>query len=319
MAMGDPSPPLELVPREPAAPPGPLCPACLEPTQVLHLHGSTGNVEVELCVPCRLVWFDERESLQLSGLGWVELLRRLQHDEPAAHVWSGQPLGCLVCRKPLLTRNNQTKYGRFVVQACEQGHGTLRSEATLLAERGLVREPSLAERAAMQREPERFSCLNCGAAVEGQAQCHFCRTPLMMADLPRLATALRPRSGARELPRSGQMQPWSCHACGQVLDPTRDAACPQCKHPVFAHRPEHLRPVLDALAAEWQQWLAEARNQLPRDRASVAAQRARNPRMARQARAWRVSVQTSINPLGKQVWSGTGVVLALVWAWLLWW
>ena len=201
--------------REDSARGLPACPSCRAPMQVLHLDPATGGaVEVELCAPCRVVWFDERESLRLSGLGWVQLLLQMQHDHPAEHAWAGDKAGCITCGQPLAARSNQTKYGRFVVQSCAQGHGSLRSEATLLAERGLVREPSLGERAALSGERAQWSCLNCGAPFEGERACRFCTTPLLMVDVPRLATSLRPQAGERELPRSGLLRTWPCHACG---------------------------------------------------------------------------------------------------------
>jgi hypothetical protein len=213
------------------------------------------RVEVDLCLDCRLVWFDERESLRLSGLGWVELLGTLQHDAASLAPWAGKPLGCARCRRPLQAQANQTRYGRFVSNRCAAGHGTLQSEALLLAERGLVREPTAHERGAVAAEHRDWLCLNCGGLIAADAsRCSFCTTPVLMYDLPRLADSLRPHAAYRANVEQGRLEAWACRACGQVLDPTRDAACAQCGHPVLALDTADLRPVLAHLEQEWHRW-----------------------------------------------------------------
>jgi DNA-directed RNA polymerase subunit RPC12/RpoP len=213
------------------------------------------QVEVDLCLDCRLVWFDKRESLRLSGLGWIELLGRLQHDKASLAPWAGKPLGCARCRKPLQAQANVTRYGRFVSNRCAAGHGTLQSQALLLAERGLVRGPTAHERAAVAAERRDWLCLNCGGPIDGDAvACSYCSTPVLMYDLPRLADSLRPHAAYRANVEQGRLDAWACRACGQALDPTREASCGQCRHPVLALAADDLRPVLARLEREWQGW-----------------------------------------------------------------
>lgn len=227
--------------------------------QLLDAHYDN-KVEVDLCLECRLVWFDERESLRMSGLGWVELLNLLQHDAGSLAPWAGKPMGCARCRMPLQSQANVTRYGRFVANRCAAGHGTLQSEALLLAERGLVRGPTGRERDAITAERRQWLCLNCGAAISGDAKkCSHCNTPVLMYDLPRLADSLRPYAAYRLNVEHGRLDAWACHACGYSLDPTRNAACPQCTHPVLALAAADLRPVLAQLEAEWRIWRSKPR------------------------------------------------------------
>jgi hypothetical protein len=213
------------------------------------------SVEVDLCQACRLVWFDERESLRLSGLGWIQLLGAMQQDAAATAAWAGRPLGCAHCRKPLRSQANVTRYGRFVSNRCAAGHGTLQSQALLLAERGLVRAPTAHERAAVVAERRQWLCLNCGGAIGGDAgDCPWCNTAVLMYDLPRLADSLRPHAAYRDNVDQGGLGAWACHACGHALDPTRQAVCSQCMHPVLALAAADLRPVLARLEQEWQVW-----------------------------------------------------------------
>jgi uncharacterized paraquat-inducible protein A len=161
-------------------------------------------------------------------------------------------LACPHCRDPLQVRHDRTRYGRFVVQACPAGHGSVQSLAAVLARRGLVRPPTPAERAAMQAEPQAWACLNCGAPWSADATtCGHCATPALLVDLVRLADSLQPLAASREAASNGRWATWGCHACGQPLDPTREAACPRCSHPVMVPTLADLQPLLAALAAAW--------------------------------------------------------------------
>lgn len=200
---------------------------------LLRLRAHTGRtIEVDHCAACRLVWFDTLESVQLAGLGWVELLREMSRDEmrrpaqPATHA-PGPPssdagagpraqalavlpspaarppvLPCPVCTQPLKTVHNRSRWGRFPMQECASGHGHLHTDAGLLAERGLVRPLLAPERGALKAQKRTLHCLSCGGLVDGPAleardpradECPWCATPLLVVDLPRLGHALRQR------------------------------------------------------------------------------------------------------------------------------
>ena len=52
------------------------CPRCTAVMQALQLPSHRPlPVTVDHCAGCRLVWFDELESVQLDGMGWTRLLR----------------------------------------------------------------------------------------------------------------------------------------------------------------------------------------------------------------------------------------------------
>jgi len=226
------------------------------------------EVEIDLCDACRLVWFDDFESVNLSGLGWITLLEGLTEAEAAPAPWAGRELGCPRCRAPLTQVHDRTRWGRFVALQCRQRDGFLQSHALLLAERGLVRPPTPREREAARREPGGWPCLNCGAPATGDDECSHCRSPLVMFDLPRLAEALRPAPADRATATGGRLLAWHCHGCGQSLDPTTLTDCPQCGHPVLAPTLADLAPLLAALRDEWRE-LAAARAAAAEVRAQV--------------------------------------------------
>jgi hypothetical protein len=220
-------------------------------------------VQVEHCATCRLVWFDTLESVQLTGLGWVELLRELGRAEAASRAAAASPvmpgpapaparpptLGCPVCERALKTVHNRTRWGRFPMQECAAGHGHLNTDAGLLAERGLVRVLLPPERSALLARRRVLHCLSCGAAADGEGDsCAWCASPLLVVDLPRLGHALRQRGvqGEPMPPADGVPLRWPCHGCGTTLDPTRAASCPQCGAGVLAPAISDLQPLLES-------------------------------------------------------------------------
>lgn len=56
---------------------------------------------------------------------------------------------------------------------------------------------------------------------------------------------VRPRSADVDAP----VQVWACHGCGHPLDPTRQARCGQCAHPVLVPALSDLLPLLAAAEA----------------------------------------------------------------------
>jgi hypothetical protein len=231
----------------------PACPQCTADLQGLRLPAhDLRQVELDVCAACRLVWFDAGEAMRLSAPGWIALLQRLAGQGVANRPWSGSPLACPRCAHPLRLRHDLSRYGRFVAQDCPAGHGSALGWAALLARRGLVRAPTPAEGAAMRAEPQAWACLNCGAPwTDGAVACGHCGKPALLVDLPRLADSLRPRAAGRPTVSGGRPATWACHACGQVLDPTRQIACGSCGHPVMAPVLADLRPLLGSLAADW--------------------------------------------------------------------
>lgn len=236
------------------------CPQCRGVMAQRALHAHTGRpVQVDHCAACRLVWFDRFESVQLSGLGWVELLREftLGEDRGPAPPRPAD-LGCPVCRASLRAVHNLSRWGRFPMLECPQGHGHLNSDAAVLAERGLVRPLLPPERAAIREQRRVLHCLSCGAAAEfddaigrgsGGDACRWCASPFLVFDLPRLAQALQQRGAdtAPPLRSAGSPLRWPCQACGTALDPSRSAACPQCGAGVLAPALRDLQPLLDAV------------------------------------------------------------------------
>ncbi|HSW26209.1 MAG TPA: zf-TFIIB domain-containing protein [Burkholderiaceae bacterium] len=231
------------------------CPQCAHPMAHLSLQGHGAQpVMVDHCASCRLVWFDAMESVRLSGLGWIRLLRELQRGAAGEPPAPRPPtLACPACSATLKAVRNATRFGRFPMLECRQRHGHLHSHSGMLAERGLVRPLLGPERRALAEERRLLNCLNCGAACDGESdECSYCLSPLVVIDLPRLATALRQRAGnwTDSPPPAGVPLAWPCRGCGRALDPSVDAACGACGHAVVAPSLLDVTPLLASIEHE---------------------------------------------------------------------
>ncbi|HET7526648.1 MAG TPA: hypothetical protein VFK10_11955, partial [Burkholderiaceae bacterium] len=244
------------------------------------------------CASCRLVWFDAMESVNLSGLGWIRLLRELQRGAAGEPPVPRPPtLACPVCHATLKPVHNATRFGRFPVLECGQRHGHLHGHSGMLAERGLVRPLLGPERLALAQEERRLDCFNCGAPCDGQSdECSHCASPLVVIDLPRLAAALRQRAGhwSDSPPPEGVPLAWPCRGCGRPLDPSRDASCGSCGHAVVAPSLLDITPLLASIEHEL--------------RAAEVAARPYRRKPEKRQRTWR---DTGMGML-ERVWRGLG-------------
>ncbi|WP_428417964.1 hypothetical protein [Methylibium sp.] len=220
-------------PVHPAKSPPLVCGNCQGPMQVLALRGHYGQaVEVDLCAPCHLVWFDVIESARLNGPAILALIGHMAQAQSLAHQPLRERAACPRCRSGLKTVHNRSRWGRSLQLECSARHGAYQSFAEFLFEKGLVRPMSSADRAALIRRDGRIDCVNCGAPIAGgDAQCGHCRSVPSLLDVARLARALDPEGATEDHPvhataaHRGALQ---CGACGAALPPGQAMQCAQC-------------------------------------------------------------------------------------------
>jgi hypothetical protein len=204
------------------------------------------KVEIDICTHCHLVWFDALESVRLSGLGWVQLIRQMIAS-PALNAPLAPRLSCVRCQSPLKAVRNLTRFGRTAAQECPHGHGHYQGYSLLLAERGLVRPVYPHDRLTLREQGRSLDCLNCGAPMDNAAkECGYCDSPLVLVDMPRLTQALLLRHGdPLELSAPAQQLGLACIGCGQALDPTIDIRCCHCDQSVALPQLQLLTPLLN--------------------------------------------------------------------------
>ena len=280
--------------------------------QPLPLEGHYGQrVPTDLCADCHLVWFDEFESVRLSGLGWVGLLRAMHAASAAlarpAAFEAGLPApAAATCVRCTTSRAS----GHFAMLECPRRHGHLQTFGLLLAERGLVRPLSRADLQALREEKREPTCLNCGAGIDdGGKRCSHCDSPLLAIDLPRLMAALLVRH-AEPLPvEAAQHVAWPCRGCGAALEPNRTARCTHCHHQVVVPSVVDIRPLLDAV----EPLLRAARPREARPHGARLRALRGDHRATAAYRYWRVFLRPdSYRPSG-QGWMALAVLAVLGW------
>jgi hypothetical protein len=205
-------------------------------------------VPTDVCLNCHLVWFDEFESVRLSGLGWVQLLRLMRTGDSSSGAPLSSRLGCVRCDAPLKPVNNLTRFGRFAALECPRRHGHLQTFSLLLAERGLVRPMSRSDLQTLAEEKRVACCLNCGSAISELAErCKHCESPLVVIDMPRLMEALLVRHAKPVSEEAASHVAWHCMGCGSALEPTRSARCEYCHHAVVVPSLVDIGPLLDTV------------------------------------------------------------------------
>ncbi len=209
------------------------CGNCRQPLQQLALPGHYGrSVELDLCAPCHLVWFDQTETARLSGTGLLELIGTMAHSQTLPHEPLHAEPRCPRCSGELKTVHNRTRWGRSLQLECRRGHGAYQTFAQFLQEKGLLRAMSHLDRAQLLQRAGRIDCVNCGAALgANDEQCSFCRSVPSLLDVARLARALDPEGALA--PQTvhatrAQQEALQCAACGAALPHEQSLACAQC-------------------------------------------------------------------------------------------
>lgn len=152
-----------------------------------------GTVDIDVCGPCHLLWFDPHESLALSARGVIDLFDLLRAAPPLTAP-PPAPGPCPRCPAALRRSHNLVAGGeRFTEHRCPQGHGRLLSFAAFLIEKGFARALTRAEVAALQENARPLACSGCGATLDlrTDARCLFCGLPATLLDPLAVESALR--------------------------------------------------------------------------------------------------------------------------------
>jgi Zn-finger nucleic acid-binding protein len=169
------------------------CPNCSAPTDHVAMSGVHGpDIELDLCFACHVMWFDKRESIQLSPRGTLDLFRVLQeHRDDPRHALRNKLL-CPRCRRRLALSKDIGKGGRFSYYACPERHGRLTPFSEFLKEKQFVRALNPAEQARVRAEVKNVQCSSCGAPVDVVKgfQCEHCGSAITVLDADAVAKAL---------------------------------------------------------------------------------------------------------------------------------
>ncbi len=165
-----------------------------------------GDVELDLCLACEGIWFDQFESAQLAPSAVVALLRLMTQARPrGAAARLGERLICPHCADPLVKSMDWSKNGPFSYHRCPRWHGRYSGFASFLQEKGLVRHLDRRERQTLSVQVGVYQCPNCGAPVDVQHDiaCAYCGSAVAWRDVAGLAKAL----DAKDAPPAPEITP----------------------------------------------------------------------------------------------------------------
>ncbi len=145
------------------------------------------SVEIDVCMDCNAIWFDQFESIQLSPDGTVALFQLINErggTATSAAAKFSQGLRCVTCGDGMRLVNDTVRNTRFAYQACEKGHGRMTTFYNFLAEKQFVRELTKVERAKLAATVKQVRCSGCAAPVNiGRVDaCEYCRAPVSVFD-----------------------------------------------------------------------------------------------------------------------------------------
>jgi endogenous inhibitor of DNA gyrase (YacG/DUF329 family) len=172
----------------------PDCSNCHQPMGPLLLEafGALRPIEISVCSPCHLFWFDKSESVRLTPRSVLEVFQFIGQAGQATNTLASQ-FGCPICAKPLALTHDLQRTTRFTYWRCANGHGQLITFHHFLREKNFIRAPSPDELAKLRRNVRQVACSQCGAPIDlaSESACTHCGAPVALIDPDGVAKALR--------------------------------------------------------------------------------------------------------------------------------
>ena len=165
------------------------CPGCGAAMTALTLEGHLGaKVDLDLCTPCQVIWFDHYESLRLAPGGVLRLFQVISDGTPRSATPLTQPLKCPRCQRRLLLTHDRQRNTPLLYWRCAREHGRLTTFFDFLREKDFVRPLSQQQLTELRANVQMVNCSNCGAPIDlaGAPACAHCGTPVSMIDLKQI-------------------------------------------------------------------------------------------------------------------------------------
>jgi Zn-finger nucleic acid-binding protein len=169
----------------------PNCSKAMEPRRLERFDG--GDLAVDLCFRCRVIWFDAMESPQLAAGAVMELLQMIRREGAEQRQILRENLACPQCRSPLLRTDDLVKGGRIHYFRCEWDRGRLTPFLQFLIEMQFVRVVTAQEIKRLRLDVRQASCSGCGAPIDllHQDHCEHCLAPIAVLDADAVERAAR--------------------------------------------------------------------------------------------------------------------------------
>ncbi|MBL8512349.1 MAG: hypothetical protein JNJ55_00015 [Betaproteobacteria bacterium] len=170
------------------------CGSCRAPMEVLALTNHLGGaVEIDVCWPCHLIWFDNLESTSLSAGSVIDLFKRIHEARDKGRNTVSMTPSCPMCARGLSLTSDLTRSGRFTYHRCPTGHGRMTSFAQFLREKQFVRNLQPTELAQMKLTIKQIRCSSCGGPIDltNDTACTHCGSAISVLDEAAVNKALQ--------------------------------------------------------------------------------------------------------------------------------
>jgi Zn-finger nucleic acid-binding protein len=150
------------------------------------VEGQLGRpVTVDLCAQCQAIWFDPRESLQLTPGATLNLFRIIGEHVAKPHALESETAKCPRCNARLRRTQDLQRSTRFEYYRCPHDHGRLTTFFDFLKEKDFIRPLTPLQIAELRKNIQIVNCSNCGAPIDlaGRTDCGHCGSPLSMLDM----------------------------------------------------------------------------------------------------------------------------------------
>ena len=155
------------------------------------VQGQLGRpVTIDLCEPCQAMWFDPRESLQLTPGATLMLFRVIGEHVAKPQAIEAETAKCPRCKARLRRTQDRQRSTRFEYFRCPHDHGRLTTFFDFLKEKDFIRPLTPLQIAELRQNIQVVNCSNCGAPIDlaTTSDCAHCGSPLSMLDMQQAET-----------------------------------------------------------------------------------------------------------------------------------
>ena len=161
------------------------CSSCNSAMERVTLASHMGTpVEIDVCWPCRVIWFDNLESASLSAGSVIELFKRIHMARDGNRNLLKNVTCCPICATTLKNTSDLGKSGRFTYARCENCHGRLISFVQFLREKNFIRTLQPHEISNLSVTVKQIRCSSCGGPInlESDKACTHCGAAISVLD-----------------------------------------------------------------------------------------------------------------------------------------
>lgn len=179
---------------------GAHCPNCAEKMQTMSVDSSLrGQLDIDVCVPCFVIWLDHAESAQLAPSAVVELFKIVNSSSDKPRLPLAKTLPCPRCRSTLTLTHDICKAGRISYYRCPS-HGRLTPFYQFLKEKHFIRQLTQREIGQLRVDVKQIKCSGCGGAInlEQDAACSYCGSAIAVLDADAVTKAMEIWAAAAE-------------------------------------------------------------------------------------------------------------------------